>query len=95
MAGFLAHAVKHFRSLPSLRGWDSWNELRWSEKRRWHRLLLSAYPEVFPIMARPEYGGLDGLNQRWHRRYTSWDDVRPGKFPRCPYNGDDGVSNVS
>jgi beta-galactosidase len=32
-----------------------------------------------------KYGGLDGLNQAWLRRYGEWDDVRPGKFPSLPF----------
>ncbi|MCU0522773.1 MAG: beta-galactosidase, partial [Anaerolineae bacterium] len=32
-----------------------------------------------------KYGGLEALNAAWQRRYTSWDDVRPGKRPDRPY----------
>lgn len=85
MAGFLTRAVEHFRSLPSLRGWDSWNELRWSENADGIVCYCPHTLKSFRSWLDREYGGLDGLNERWHRRYTSWDDVRPGKLPRSPY----------
>ncbi len=31
------------------------------------------------------YGGLDGLNRAWNRRYASWEEVQPGKLPSRPY----------
>jgi beta-galactosidase len=85
MAGFLTEVVTRYRSAPNLYGWDAWNELRWNV----HADGLVCYcPHTlsrFRKWLAGTCGGLEGLNEAWQRRYTSWEDVRPGKMPRSPY----------
>lgn len=85
MASFLTRVVERYRSAPGLRGWDAWNELRWSENADGIVCYCPHTLKAFREWLDRECGGLDGLNRRWHRRYASWDDVWPGKLPRSPY----------
>ena len=85
MSAFLATVGERYSTVEHLRGWDAWNELRWNVNadglvcycphtlRAWHEWLDG------------EFGGLDGLNAAWKRRYASWEDVVPPKPPHEPY----------
>jgi beta-galactosidase len=85
MSRFLTRTVERYGKQPALRGWDAWNELRWNvnaDARVCHcRHTLAAFHAWLDL----KYGGLDGLNRAWKRRYDQWDEVLPGKMPRRPY----------
>jgi beta-galactosidase len=85
MAEFLSQVVTRYRSAPNLRGWDAWNELRWNV----HAEAPVCYCDWSLIAFRKwldaKYGGLDGLNKAWLRRYGQWDEVQPGRQTWRPF----------
>ena len=85
MSKFLAATVERFRGAPNLVGWDAWNELRWSRNADALVCFCPHTLQAFRGWLDRTYGGLDGLNAAWQRRYAAWEDVRPGKMPRSPY----------
>lgn len=86
MAVFLETVVKRYRSESHLAGWDAWNELRWNVHADGLVCYCEHTQQEFRKWLDQKYGGLDGLNRFWKRRYQEWDEVRPGKLPRrSPY----------
>ncbi|MBN1808642.1 MAG: beta-galactosidase [Planctomycetes bacterium] len=85
MKGFLEATVDHYKDAPNLFGWDAWNELRWNV----HAQGIVCYCEhtmaAYRKWLEDKYGGLDGLNDAWRRRYSSWEDVDPGRSPQRPF----------
>lgn len=85
MKTFLATTAQHYAAVPHIRGWDAWNETRWNV---YSDGLVCFCPHTiasFHAWLDRQYGGLDGLNKAWKRRYGSWDEVLPGKLPPRPY----------
>ncbi|MGI5869507.1 MAG: beta-galactosidase [Kiritimatiellia bacterium] len=85
MSGFFTQVATRYAPASHLRGWDCWNELRWNVNAQ---ALACFCPETireFRSWLDAKYGGLDGLNQAWQRRYRVWEDVLPGKIPGQPY----------
>jgi len=85
MERFLRQAVTRYRTAPHLRGWDAWNELRWNVNADGLVCFCEHTLAAFRTWLDEKYGGLDGLNRAWKRRYGSWDEVWPGKLPGRPY----------
>ncbi|MGC9522302.1 MAG: beta-galactosidase [Anaerolineae bacterium] len=85
MRQFLAATAEHYYRAPNLFGWDAWNELRWNVQADGLVCYCDYTLNRFRAWLDAKYGGLDGLNRAWRRRYSSWDDVRPGKMPSRPY----------
>ena len=85
MSHFLAKTVEHFRGSPVLRGWDCWNELRWNVNADNRVCYCEHSLAAFHQWLDQKYGGLDGLNRSWKRRYGQWDEVWPGKMHKRPY----------
>lgn len=85
MKSFLAEVVKRYRSLPNLRGWDAWNELRWNVQSDGLVCFCSYTLKAFRNWLNQKYDGLDRLNNAWKRRYGCWEEVLPGKLPNRPY----------
>ncbi|MDP6381154.1 MAG: beta-galactosidase, partial [Phycisphaerae bacterium] len=85
MANFISVVAERYKNAPNLHGWDAWNELRWNV----HSDGLVCYCEhtikAFRSWLNDKYGGLDGLNEAWKRRYGAWEDVLPGKVHDRPY----------
>jgi beta-galactosidase len=85
MSGFLSEVVGRYKSSPALRGWDAWNELRWNVQADG----FVSYDEwtlgKFRKWLDAKYGGLDGLNRAWQRRYGTWEEVMPGIAPIRPF----------
>jgi beta-galactosidase len=85
MSEFLVAVVTRYRSAPHLAGWDAWNELRWHEQSD---ALVCYCPHClreFHAWLEARYGGLEGVNQAWQRRYHGWSEVQPGKLPWRPF----------
>lgn len=85
MQGFFSATVGQYQGASNLAGWDAWNELRWNVQADG---LVCYCPHTmvrFREWLEHKYGGLDGLNESWQRRYASWEDVLPGKSPNRPY----------
>ncbi len=82
---FLEETAKRYAGTEHLAGWDVWNELRWNV----HADGLVCYcPHTitkFRNWLREKYGSLENLNNAWHRRYASFEQVRPGKRPGRVY----------
>lgn len=85
MKGFLSAVVQQYREAPNLAGWDAWNELRWNVQADGLVCYCPYTINRFRAWLDARYGGLDGLNRAWERRYASWEDVFPGKSPDRPY----------
>lgn len=79
MAKFLAETVTRYRSVPHLAGWDAWNELRWNVNADGLVCFCPHTLKIFREWLDVKYGGLDGLNRVWRRRYGCWEEVMPGK----------------
>ena len=85
MKGFLTEVVTRYRSVPNLWGWDAWNELRWNVQADGLVCFCPHTLAAFRDWLDRKYGGLEGLNEAWKRRYGSWEEVMPGKLPGRPY----------
>lgn len=85
MAGFLTEVVTRYRAAPHLAGWDAWNELRWHEQSDALVCFCPHCLREFRSWLDRRYGGLDGLNKAWLRRYGNWEEVMPGKLPWRPF----------
>ncbi len=85
MEQFLTATATHYRAASNLFGWDAWNELRWNVQSDGLVCYCDYTINRFRSWLDAKYGWLDGLNSAWQRRYTSWEDVRPGKMPDRPY----------
>jgi len=85
MAAFLDAAASRYAGTQAVTGWDVWNELRWNV----HSDGLVCYCDhtiaAFRGWLEERYGSLAALNDAWHRRYQSWDEVQPGKRPGRVY----------
>ena len=85
MKRFLTVTATHYHTAANLLGWDAWNELRWNVQADGLVCYCDYTINRFHGWLEAKCGGLAGLNAAWQRRYTSWDDVRPGKKPDRPY----------
>ena len=85
MRDFLTAVVTHYRDAPNLMGWDAWNELRWNVQADGLVCYCPYTLNRFRHWLDAKYGGLEGLNKAWQRRYHAWYEVRPGKTPDRPY----------
>jgi beta-galactosidase len=85
MREFFSQLVTRYRSAPQLRGWDAWNELRWNVNADGLVCYCPNTIDAFHGWLDERYGGLDGLNAAWRRRYRDWQDVLPGKMPGRTY----------
>jgi beta-galactosidase len=85
MRAFLKTTAERYADVPTVSGWDVWNELRWNV----HANGLVCYCEHtiagYHDWLKNRYGDLDALNRFWERRYGSWDEVFPGRRPDRPY----------
>lgn len=85
MRRFLENIGSRYGGADHVAGWDCWNETRWNV----HANGLTCYCvhtlTSFRSWLRGRYGGLEGLNAAWKRRYTDWEDVWPGRRTGGPY----------
>jgi len=85
MSAFLTEVATHYAPAPNICGWDAWNELRWDVQADGLACYCEHTVKAFREWLDSKYGGLDGLNSAWKRRYGQWDEVLPGKKPNRPY----------
>lgn len=85
MAAFMRTCAERYRSRDELFGWDVWNELRWNVHADGLVCYCEHTVEAFRRWLDGRFGGLDGLNDAWERRYSDWADVFPGKRPGRVY----------
>ena len=85
MGAFLETVGSRYATAPNLVGWDIWNELRWNVQADGLVCFCPHTLRAFRGWLDAKYGGLDGLNAAWKRRYCDWADVMPGKLPKRPY----------
>ncbi len=81
MRRFLETVARRYGPAPQLRGWDAWNEIRWNVNADGLVCFCDHTLAAFRRWLADRFGGLDGLNAAWKRRYGSFEDVRPGKLP--------------
>ncbi|MBN1555695.1 MAG: beta-galactosidase [Phycisphaerae bacterium] len=85
MSRFLTETVTRYRGSKALAGWDAWNELRWNVQADGYVCYCPDTLKAYRSWLNDRFGGLDGLNRAWRRRYDCWSDVLPGKLPDRPY----------
>lgn len=85
MQAFIRAVVGRYKGAPNLHGWDAWNELRWNVHAQGLVCFCPHTLRLFREWLGEKYGGLDGLNRAWQRRYASWDDVMPGWSASRPF----------
>ena len=85
MQNFLRETVSRYHNRSCLRGWDAWNELRWNVQADGIVCFCPDTLAKFRQWLDKKYGGLEGFNQSWKRRYACWEDVMPGKLNGRPY----------
>jgi beta-galactosidase len=85
MRRFLKEVATRYRAAPNLRGWDAWNETRWNVNADALVCYCDHTLAAFRRWLDERYGGLEGLNRAWKRRYGAWDEVQPGRGTRSPY----------
>lgn len=85
MGVFLQTVAGRYAGAANLVGWDIWNELRWNVQADGLVCFCPHTLRAFRQWLDARYGGLEGLNAAWKRRYCDWADVMPGKLPRRPY----------
>jgi beta-galactosidase len=81
MGSFLSTVAHRYRSSDPLVAWDLWNETRWAVQADAYVCYCEHTLASFRDWLHGRYGDLDGLSQAWGRRYSSWEDVLPGKLP--------------
>ena len=85
MQSFFQAVVGRYKKAQNLYGWDAWNELRWNVHAQGLVCFCEHTMKYFREWLGKKYGGLDGLNSAWKRRYVSWDDVTPGWSANRPF----------
>jgi beta-galactosidase len=85
LGAFLDRTARQYGASPALLAWDCWNETRWAVQADGYVCYCRHTLGAFREWLRQRYGDLEGLCAAWHRRYSSWDDVVPGKSPGQPY----------
>jgi len=85
MQAFFRAVAGRYKDAPNLYGWDAWNELRWNVHAQGLVCFCGHTLKYFREWLGEKYGGLDGLNQAWQRRYASWEDVSPGWAANRPF----------
>lgn len=85
MGAFIRACGERYRSAPHLAGWDAWNELRWNVQAGGMVCYCDHTMAAYRKWLDKKYGGLDGLNEAWLRRYPDWEDVLPGRQPDMPF----------
>ncbi|MFP4379053.1 MAG: beta-galactosidase [Candidatus Sumerlaeia bacterium] len=85
MADFLAACANQYKDADHVVGWDAWNEKRWNVHSDGFVCFCKYTLEAYRNWLDAKYGGLDGLNAAWKRRYGAWDEVLPGKMHMRPY----------
>lgn len=85
MESFLAATAEHYAPLKALIGWDAWNETRWCVHADGFCCYCSNTLGRFREWLKSRHGGIEELNEAWKRRYSSWEDVMPGKLPHRPF----------
>jgi beta-galactosidase len=81
MGGFLTTLVTRYRDADALVAWDLWNETRWAVQADGYVCYCDNTIAAFRRWLAQRYQDLDGLSAAWGRRYSTWDDVHPGKLP--------------
>jgi len=82
---FFRTVAGRYKDAPNLYGWDAWNELRWNVHTQGLVCFCGHTLKYFREWLGEKYGGLDGLNRAWQRRYINWDDVSPGWAANRPF----------
>ncbi|MFA5859760.1 MAG: beta-galactosidase [Elusimicrobiota bacterium] len=85
MERFLRTTAERYRGTKNLIGWDCWNENRWAVNADGYVCYCPHTIEKYRGWLKEKYGDLEWLNLAWQRRYSSWDDVQPGKYPKPPF----------
>lgn len=80
---FMTALASHFDGHDALLGYDVWNEV-WFELDGYigsqYYCYCSATARKFRDYLEDKYVTLDGLNDAWYRRYTSWDEIQPPRY---------------
>ena len=81
MVRFLKEIGERYGKIEEVIGWDCWNETRWNVHSSGYVCYCPYTIEKFRDYLKQKYKNLEGLNEKWRRRYNSWEDVFPGTTP--------------
>lgn len=85
MRNFLVTIAQRYHSVSNFIGWDAWNETRWAVGAEGIVCYCVNTQEEYRRWLQAKYGSLDELNRNWQRRYSSWEDVVPGRAVTLPF----------
>jgi beta-galactosidase len=87
METFLRALSSDANRFPALYAWDVWSEphvINWADFPYLSNPEFCFCPssqQRFRVWLRARYHTLDALNTAWYRRFQSWDQVQPPRFP--------------
>src|SRR5262249_19579062 len=71
---------KRYASADAVIAYDLWNETRWAVHSEEGQVCYCDHTiAAFRDWLRERHGSLDALSAAWRRRFSSWDDVEPGR----------------
>jgi len=85
LRGFLDRVGNRYASADALIAWDLWNETRWAVHSEGQVCYCDHTIAAFREWLRERHGSLEDLNRAWRRRFSSWDDVEPGRHIGASY----------
>lgn len=81
LARYLQELGRRYAGLTNLRCWDCWNEIRVALQIGGFYCYCEHTLAAYRRWLQARHGSLEGLNETWHRRFTSWSDVPAGRGP--------------
>lgn len=89
MEKFITALAGRYGDEEHLLAWDLWNETRWAVHAEGYVCYCDHTLRAYRDWLDRRHGGLEGLNEAWQRRYSSWEDVMPNRAADRPYT--DGI----
>ncbi|HWQ53660.1 MAG TPA: beta-galactosidase [Bryobacteraceae bacterium] len=83
---FFTALAERARRSPAFLGWDLWSEphvINWATANYLYRPEFCFCPSSvrrYRGWLQKKYPSVQGLNEAWYRRFTSWDQVEPGRL---------------
>lgn len=85
-SAFFTALAERARRSPAFLGWDLWSEphvINWATANYLYRAEFCFCPHTvrrFRGWLQKNYPSLEALNRAWYRRFTSWDQLEPGRL---------------
>jgi len=85
MEHFIRTCAHRYYEAKPLAAWDAWNELRWGVGASAPVCYCAHTIAAYRAWLQERYPSVKALNEAWERRYSSWEDVDPGRFTGRPH----------